>query len=102
MDDLPYRSALSFKIPEAEPSPTDESDISTLKIVLEQLEIELARLNKDFNAFEILNSEDPNNAAEWLLIEIMAKKRAHDIIYPILDMVRDTIHGVDSINISEQ
>lgn len=96
-DDLQYRSPFQQELPgKAQESVQDEVDFSTLQVVRKVLANELEALNKDFNAFQVLNAEDPEAEAKKLVIQILAKKQVAEILTPLINLLDSSISTIES------
>lgn len=96
-DDIPYRAPYGLDLPgEAKDSIEDEAQFNTLKTIQKYLNQQVQALQKDFNAFDVLTHVNPKEAAEALLVEIMAKQAAYKILFPILEMLNGPISAVEA------
>lgn len=93
---VPYRSPVDVGVAEVA-STEDENDFSSLKDVKRKFDKAIAELYKDFNAFDItklLDSPTLDEAAKKLLVSIMAKQEAYDILTPLRDQLDSAIKDV--------
>lgn len=94
-NDIVYRSNIVSYLEEKPEDNNNVKDYRALLEVQEALKSAIEKLYKDFNSFDIFPKEKRKNAEALLLREIEARKKAYDILYPILQMVESAI---DSIN----
>lgn len=93
-EEVPYRSP-QVNIGQAQQaSSQDEQDYSTLLSVQGTLNDALNNLYKDFNAFEILKTDTPDEAAKKLMIDILGKQEAYDILVSVKSVIDSAIQGV--------
>lgn len=101
MDDLPYRNsaiAHTYLPGRDQPSSADEREFSTLKAVREQIARRIEGLYKDFNAFDILKLlESPKieDAQRKLLVQVMGKQEAYDILAEALEVIDTTMQTIN-------
>lgn len=102
MNDLSYRGPLVPNFAEdAKPSVRDESDYSTLKKVQKTLEDAIFDLKENFNAFNVLNGDDPEVAVRKLLIDLKARQISYSIIMNVKADIDSAIERVDSLKSKE-
>lgn len=75
----------------------DDQDFSTLVEIKKTLDDAMASLYKDFNAFDIVKLLETNTVPETrkkLLIQILGKQEAYDILMPIQSTVDSAVEDV--------
>lgn len=92
-EELPYRSPATAPGPDPVTDKDDE-DLPTLLSVKKTLDEAITALYKDFNAFKILATDNKTEATEKLLIKILGKQEAYDILSPLQSTIESAIEAV--------
>lgn len=94
-DDLPYRSPVTNRTTKPQAVNKDTEEYSTLKEVHGLFLEGVDSLYKDFNAFDILSTDMPEEAKEKFIAEVKAKQLAYNILQPLLEQVDNAVKKVD-------
>lgn len=98
-DDLPYRSAVPQGIVSSNKgTTTNEQNYDTLKNVLKTLDTRIEGLYKDFNAFDVvglLQSSELDDAQKKLLVQILAKQQAYDVLIEAREAINSVLITAD-------
>lgn len=92
-----YRSAVIPILHDDTPdTDVNRDQYSTLKSVHTEFTAQIKSLNKDFNAFELLEGHDPDVVARDLVVQIKGNQKAYDILMPLYEAMTNALAKVDS------
>lgn len=93
-DGFDYRSPVTQSQPKPKYS-QDEANVDTLQRVMDTLDLQINGLYKDFNAFDIIalldNSDSLSAAQQKLMIQILGKQNAYDVLVEARTAVESAI-----------
>lgn len=95
-EELPVRSPIDIS-PARNVTTQDEENYSTLVDIQNTINLAIAGLYKDFNAFKILDKEDDTTATKALLRQIAGKQEAYDILAPIQEQLNSVIDQINEM-----